>query len=170
MIDTPSQRFIADTMLGKLVKWLRVMGIDVVYDAAAPSDEVVHAAAREGRVLLTRNHRLAWRQENTAPASFLFIESNYYHEQVRQVVEKFGSELAIHLFTRCLRCNTLLQTVAREGIIGEVPPYILASQTVFMHCVACNRVYWAGTHRHRMLQQLQVMLGQALWPFAQHIP
>jgi hypothetical protein len=149
-------------MLGKLVKWLRVMGIDVVYDAAAPNDQLVQAAARERRVLLTRNHRLAWRQENTAPASFLFIESDYYHEQVRQVVEKFGSELAIRLFTRCLRCNTLLQTVTREGIIGEIPAYILASQTTFKHCAACNRVYWAGTHRNRMLQQLEIMLGQAL--------
>jgi uncharacterized protein with PIN domain len=170
MIAIPAQQFIADTMLGKLVKWLRVMGIDVVYDAAAANDQLLHAAEWERRILLTRNHRLAWRRENAASASFLFIESDYYHEQVRQVVEKFGLALEIRVFTRCLRCNGLLKSVRREAIIGKVPPYILASQTTFKHCMVCDRVYWPGTHRDRMLQQLQVMLGRGLWAFAQHIP
>jgi uncharacterized protein with PIN domain len=162
MTDMPVQRFIADTMLGKLVKWLRVMGIDVVYDPAATNDQRLCSTARDGRILLTRDRRLAWRQKSAASAGCLFIESDYYHEQVRQVVQIFALQQSIQMFTRCLRCNRLLQTVNREDAIGKVPSYVSTTQTTFKHCAACNQFYWAGTHRDNMLRQLQVMLGNTL--------
>ncbi|MGH8057884.1 MAG: Mut7-C RNAse domain-containing protein, partial [Candidatus Entotheonellia bacterium] len=78
------KRFIADAMLGKLVKWLRVMGVDVEYDPHTPDHELFRFAVQEGRILLTRDHRLVQRRE--IPGRLL-IESDYYHEQVRQVVQ-----------------------------------------------------------------------------------
>lgn len=170
MTDIPAQRFIADAMLGKLVKWLRVMGIDVMYDPAAAKDQLLRSAEQERRILLTRDCRLAWRQKSAASAGFLFIESDYYHEQVRQVVQIFALQQALRVFTRCLRCNRLLQTVAREVVVGQVPAYVLATQTTFKHCASCNRLYWAGTHRDNMLRQLQAMLGDALAPSVHDLP
>jgi uncharacterized protein len=164
MTDIPAARFIADAMLGKLVKWLRVMGIDVTYDAAAADDQLLSSTVEEGRILLTRDRRLTWRQTSTASAGCLFIESDYYHEQVRQVVQRYALQQAIQVFSRCLRCNTLLQTVTREMVTGRVPPYIAATQTTFKHCATCDRLYWAGTHRDHMLRQLQAMLGDIFSP------
>jgi uncharacterized protein with PIN domain len=151
------KRFIADAMLGKLVKWLRVLGVDVLYDPRASDDQVVRLAEQEERILLTRDRRLAGRRGTHRR---LLIDSDYYHEQVRQVVHRFGLEPAMHVFTRCLRCNTPLCTVARERVAAKVPPYVAATQTAFKRCATCDRIYWGGTHRDNMLRQLQAILGE----------
>ncbi len=151
------ERFIADAMLGKLTKWLRVMGIDVIYDPSVADDQLRRGAEQEGRILLTRDRRLLHRR---GPSRRLLIESDQYHEQVRQVVQTFGLKPAIRVFTRCLRCNTPLHLVAKAAIAGRVPPYVYATQLTFKGCAACDRIYWSGTHRDNMLRQLQVILGE----------
>jgi uncharacterized protein with PIN domain len=157
MANTP--RFVTDTMLGKLTKWLRVMGIDVKYDAASTDAQLLHCAERGGRVLLTRDRQLMHRR-GSAPR--LCIESDYYHEQVRQVVQTFRLADKIQPFTRCLRCNALLCAIAKPTVAERVPPYVYATQMSFKYCVACDRLYWGGTHRKNMLRQLQAMLGDLL--------
>jgi uncharacterized protein with PIN domain len=157
MVAMNDQCFIADVMLGKLTKWLRVMGIDVVYDASVTDDQLLRRAEQERRILLTRDRRLAQRR---APIRRLLVVSDYYHEQVRQVVRTFGLEPAIRVFTRCLRCNTRLYPVTKGAMAGRVPSYVYATQMTFKRCVACDRIYWAGTHRDNMLRQLQAMLGE----------
>jgi uncharacterized protein with PIN domain len=150
------ERFIADAMLGKLTKWLRVMGVDVVYDPSATDDQLLRCAAQEGRILLTRDRRLLHRR---GPTRRLLIESDYYHEQVRQVVQTIGLKPATHVLTRCLRCNAPLHPIAKTAIAERVPPYVYATQMTFKCCLGCDRIYWSGTHRDNMLQQLQVILG-----------
>lgn len=118
MMPMDDECFIADAMLGKLVKWLRVLGIDVAYDPSITNEQLLQCAEHEGRVLLTRNRRLANRRR---PARRLFIESDYYHEQVRQVVQAFTLRGQTRVFSRCIRCNTLLRTVARQFVAGKVP-------------------------------------------------
>jgi uncharacterized protein len=152
-------RFVTDAMLGKLTKWLRVMGIDVVYGRDIGDEQVLQCAASEGRVLLTRDRRLMRRQ---GLARRVFIESDYYHEQVRQVVQAFHLANRIEVFSRCIRCNTPLQTIAKEVVAGRVPSYVFATQMAFKHCTACDHLYWGGTHRDNMLRQLHTMLGDLL--------
>jgi uncharacterized protein with PIN domain len=156
---TNGGRFVTDAMLGKLTKWLRVMGIDVVYGRDIGDEQLLHCAASEGRVLLTRDRRL---MRCRGPARRLFIESDYYHEQVRQVVQAFNLANRIEVFSRCIRCNTSLRPIAKEVVAGRVPPYVFATQLAFKHCMACERLYWGGTHRDNMLRQLQTMLGDLL--------
>jgi len=150
------QRFIADAMLGKLTKWLRVIGVDVRYDPYGSDRQVLWWATQEGRIILTRDRRLGQRC-GTAP--HLWIASDYYHEQLRQVVQTFGLEHESRLFTRCLRCNTPLREVAKQAVAGKVPPYVFGTQPAFKHCAACDRFYWSGTHRDNMGRQLHIMLG-----------
>jgi uncharacterized protein len=159
MTVTNEARFAADAMLGKLTKWLRVMGIDVVYDPDIGDEQLIQCVEREGRVLLTRDRRLIRRRE---PGRRLLIESDYYHEQVRQVVQACALAGRVEVFTRCIRCNTPLRTIAKQVVVGRVPPYVYATQTAFKHCTTCGRLYWGGTHRDHMLRQLQVMLGDLL--------
>jgi uncharacterized protein with PIN domain len=152
-------RFIADAMLGKLTKWLRVVGMDVVYAPELTDAQLLRCAEREGRILLTRDRRLIHRR---GPARRLYIESDYYHEQVRQVVQAFKLEGTIQVFTRCIRCNAPLRTIAKPVVGERVPPYVYATQMAFKHCAVCDRFYWGGTHRANMLRQLQAMLGGLL--------
>ena len=154
MTNTP--QFVTDAMLGKLTKWLRVMGIDVVYDPGSTDAQLLRCAERGGRILLTRDRRLTHRR---TPANLLYIDSDYYHEQVRQVVQVFHLADRIRVFTRCLRCNAPLQPIAKEVVAARVPSYVYATQLTFKHCATCDRLYWGGTHRDNMLRQLQAMLG-----------
>jgi uncharacterized protein with PIN domain len=152
-------QFITDAMLGKLTKWLRVIGMDVIYDPNSTDAQLLRYAERGGRTLLTRDRRLTYRH---SPAYLLYIHSNYYYEQVRQVVQAFNLAEKIQVFTRCLRCNAPLQPIAKEVVMARVPSYVYATQMTFKSCATCNRLYWGGTHRDNMLRQLQTMLGELL--------
>jgi uncharacterized protein with PIN domain len=156
---TRDVQFIADVMLGKLTKWLRVMGIDVLYDPDAIDVQLLRCAERRERILLTRDRHLARRQ---GLPQCLYIESDYYHEQVRQVFQAFHLAERLQPFSRCLRCNAPLGVIAKELVADRVPPYVYATQITFKYCGICDRVYWGGTHRDNMLRQLQAMLNGLL--------
>jgi uncharacterized protein with PIN domain len=157
MINAP--QFVTDAMLGKLTKWLRVIGMDVMYDPDTTDAQLLQCAERGGRIFLTRDRRLTQRR---SPVQLLYVESDYYHEQVRQVVQAFHLADRIQVFTRCLRCNALLRAIAKEVVAERVPPYVYATQMTFKRCETCNRLYWGGTHRDNMLRQLQTMLSGLL--------
>jgi uncharacterized protein with PIN domain len=159
MAMTNDTRFVADTMLGKLTKWLRVMGFDVKYDSETTDVQLLRCAEADERVLLTRDCHLISRRGSI---QHLYIESDYYHQQVRQVVQAFNLAHNIQAFTRCIRCNALLDTIAKPVVVKRVPAYIYATHMLFKHCVLCNHLYWGGTHRDNMLRQLQVMLSDLL--------
>jgi uncharacterized protein len=166
MAMTNAARFVTDAMLGKLTKWLRVMGIDVVYDPDTTDAQLLQCAEREGRILLTRDRALMRRR---GPARRLYIESDYYHEQVRQVVQVFNLAARVQVFTRCIRCNAPLRAIAKQVVAERVPPYVYATQMTFKYCAPCDRFYWGGTHRDNMARQLQTMLG-GLSPITSEAP
>jgi uncharacterized protein with PIN domain len=153
---TDEAQFIADVMLGKLTKWLRVMGIDVIYDPGTSGASLLQYAGSSGRIFLTRDRRLMHRQ---GPAQRLYIESDYYHEQVRQVVQAFHLAEGMQIFSRCLRCNATLRAIAKPLVSERVPPYVYATQMTFKQCAICDQLYWGGTHRDDMLRQLQTILS-----------
>ena len=156
---TNAPQFVADAMLGKLTKWLRVMGIDVLYHPDIDDAQLLQYAARDGRIFLTRDRHIVRRR---GPAQRLYIKSDYYHEQVRQVVQAFHLTDSIQVFTRCLRCNAPLRAIVKEAVAESVPSYVYATQMTFKHCARCDRLYWGGTHRDNMLRQLRAMLGGLL--------
>ena len=158
---TQDTRFVADTMLGKLTKWLRVMGFDVRYDAETTDAQLLRCAEADDRILLTRDHNLI-ACRGSAQRLYLYIESDYYHQQVRQVVQAFNLTHNIQAFTRCIRCNAPLLSIGKSAVINRVPAYVYASHVTFKHCALCDHLYWAGTHRDNMSRQLQVMLRDLL--------
>src|ERR1043166_2773242 len=105
-------------MLGRLVKWLRGIGQDVIYGPHLTGYGLIRAARQENRLILTRDRGLNKKQ----PPALIFIKSNHYDEQLRQVVETCRLKVADKLFTRCLTCNTLLQGRPKESVRGMVPP------------------------------------------------
>jgi uncharacterized protein len=148
-------KFAADRMLGRLVKWLRIMGHDVIYGQHLSGYGLIRAARKENRLILTRDRKLKMKQ----PPDFLFIESDRYTEQVRQVIRACRLRPSAHPFRRCLECNSVLQPRSKELIEKIVPPYVFSTQEKFSWCPECRRVYWPATHHQRMLEELRKIEG-----------
>jgi uncharacterized protein with PIN domain len=141
--------FIADEMLGRLARWLRLLGYDTLYAGHLPgvgalSDHQIAALARaQGRIVLTRDRELVRRKG----IECLWIESQAPEEQLAEVVAAFGyPEGAARWDARCPRCNTALVEVPRHQARAHVPPYVWQTQRRFAHCRACDQYYWRGTH------------------------
>lgn len=153
------RRFVADVMVGKLARWLRVLGVDVLYDPSLHDQDLVGLARRERRVLLTRDRPLA-RQPGEPPR--LLIESDDFRLQLRQVVRSFGLDPAARLFTRCIECNYPLEWALPEEVRERVPPYVFATQTSFKRCSACDKIFWGGTHREHMIRVLDSIFAGSI--------
>jgi uncharacterized protein with PIN domain len=147
-------------MLGKLARWLRVLGCDVEYFPAIDDGELVARALRDGRLILTRDTLLVRRRG--ASTSHFFVSGDHFRDQLRQVVEHFAIDPAGRFLTRCLECNALLAEIDRGAVSGRVPPYVYATQTEFRACPSCGKLYWAGTHRERMAAEVAAILGREL--------
>jgi len=149
------QRFVADRMLGKLAKWLRVLGYDVVYLKKAAQKEILENL-QAGRTLLTRNRRAqSWQGKGRV----FLVKDNDPKIQLREVVKGLRLvEADGAIFSRCLNCNRPLDAVRREEVREEVPDYIYQRQKEFHRCIDCGKVYWHGSHAVRMRQQLKEIL------------
>jgi len=149
-------RFVADVMLGRLSKWLRIAGFDVLYSNTFDDDELVALSRRENRILLSRDTRLLVRK---AVRRFIFLESEDVRAQIQQVLRETHTGDLPGLLTRCLTCNEVLSDVERETVRDTVPPFVYRTQSRFKRCPRCCKVYWAGTHRQAVLRTLQALIN-----------
>lgn len=155
-------RFLVDLNVGRLAKWLRVLGYDARFAPNLDDGGLVEEARREGRVLLTRDRRLLHRRAvASGEVKALLLESEDPWDQLRQVVQA----LALHhprLFSRCLVCNTPLAPAEPREVQDLVPPYVLRRHRRFLRCPSCGRAYWPGTHWRNMQAELARLLREAL--------
>ncbi len=142
-------RLVADAMLGRLAKWLRMLGYDTLYWRGDDAG-LVRLALVENRLLLTRDTRLPSR---LPPGRTLLIESDHYEEQIGQVAGRLG--VPPQIGHRCLRCNDPLEPAAKGEVRGEVPEFVWQRHDRFARCFRCRRVYWEGTHYARMMAVLE---------------
>ena len=142
-------RLLLNGMLGRLSKWLRLLGYDTAYFPNLDDNELVRLARAQGRMLLTRDRELARRRG----LNCLLVESDELEEQIQQVISELHLE-AEQPFSRCPVCNTPLQEVAKSSVRERVPPYIFRTKEHFSLCPECNRIYWRGTHWTRMRQEM----------------
>ncbi len=150
-------RFIADAMLGKLAKWLRIIGCDVAYDPEISDRDIAERGRREGRVILTRDTLLARRRD--ARDNCFLVEGDSYRDQLRRVVERFSIDPQAGLFSRCVRCNEPLGDADKTWVAGKVPPYVYETQDSFGTCTRCGRIYWKATHWEEMGRHLRAILA-----------
>jgi uncharacterized protein with PIN domain len=150
-------RFAADKMLGRLAKWLRIIGQDVAYGPHLSGYGLIRAARQEDRLILTRDRALIKKN----PPDYLFIESDRFREQLRQVIEACRLDPLKEAFTRCSECNVRLQPVDKESVRGKVPAYVYSTQRQFSSCERCRRIYWPATHQQKMLEELRALEPKA---------
>lgn len=140
-------------MLGKLAKWLRMLGYDTSYIPDADDDELVRIAVREDRILLTRDRVLCDRR--MVRKRCVFVDWGSTKEQVRQVIRELDLQVdRRNLFTRCAVCNGEIAPMSKLDVEGRVPPYVYATQPEFGYCAGCDRIYWRGTHVQHVLEAL----------------
>jgi len=158
ILSSPA-RFVVDGMLGTLAKWLRVLGADTLYFRDAADDRLLRIARDEGRVLLTRDRPLAAR--GGAVEVFL-VESEPLEGQLSEVLGRFPQAGAQgeEPLTRCTLCNTRLEEADPETARPRVPPYVARTQERFLHCLTCDKFYWAATHVEAMRERLKELLGE----------
>jgi hypothetical protein len=134
-------RLLADSMLGSLGRWLRLLGYDTAIARSEPDWQIVRRARAEERVILTRDRALAQRQG----VRTLLVLTNGLDEQLAQTARDLLLPQP-QPGTRCLHCNALLQPASREDVVDAIPPYVLQTQENVRRCPMCRRVYWRGTH------------------------
>jgi uncharacterized protein with PIN domain len=140
-------KFIADVMLGRLAKRMRLLGFDVLYDRAYDDNDIIRLSLQEGRVILTRDTELAARP---LASRNIFLKSDDVREQLEQMLSAIPSDEASVPLTRCSACNHLLTDAPKPEIRDSVPGYVYDKYPVFLRCISCGRVYWRGTHVSRM--------------------
>jgi uncharacterized protein with PIN domain len=144
-------RFLADSMLGRLAKWLRVMGYDTYYQPFY-KEGIIGQLIHDGRRLLSRRKAITEQYQNA-----LLILSDHVNEQLQEI--KQGGNLTpdrSNWFSRCLICNVRLKEAEAEKARESVPEYVLYENLAGIRfCPSCSRYFWPGSHRERMIRQLE---------------
>ena len=146
------EKFIADGHLGKLVRDLRLLGFDVVYDPSAEDRQLLRAMKIDNRALLTRDRRLLM---HGIVRHGYYLRSQKPLEQTIEVLRRFDLFLAFAPFTRCLHCNALLEPVEKGEIIEELEPLTKIYYEQFRRCTGCGQIYWPGSHFDKLLARIE---------------
>jgi uncharacterized protein len=147
--------FLADVMLGKLARWLRVLGYDTAWEPMIDDALLVRRGAEEGRWVLTQDRRLV---RDRQADHLLLIEKDAPLEQLQEVAAQVPLSRD-RLFRRCMECNTPLHDVSPAEADPRVPRDVLSAAGGVRRCPGCERVYWDGSHTRRMRRQLEGVLG-----------
>lgn len=146
--------FIADCHLGKLARYLRLMGFDTLYFTQIDDNDLITLALEQNRIILTRDRGLSERKN----APVLFLESKETSAQLQAVISRFNLKEHPAPFSRCIVCNAPLQVVDKEKVLHKLPQKVRRYFSHFEQCPVCDRVYWHGDHYRRMKQFLEDVL------------
>lgn len=148
-------RFVCDCMLGKLARWLRVLGFDTAYFHHIEDRRLLEWAGGEKRIVLTRDQALA---EAAGEGHVLLVRSDDLGEQLHQVISELGLRTTRErLFSRCIECGGPIERLPAGDAAGRVPDYVRETQDSFSTCPNCNKIYWNSTHVSAMLERLEQM-------------
>ena len=151
-------RFVLDGHLGKLANYLRLLGFDTRYRNDFDDQELAEISSRERRILLTRDRGLLKRGLVTHGYC---VRAKASRQQVIEVLRRFDLAQNAHPFSRCARCNGLLQPVSKDEVFDRLEPKTKRYYHEFQICRTCDQVYWKGSHFERMERQLQELLDVA---------
>lgn len=150
----PPTRFMADAMLGRLARWLRILGYDTAYEKVIADEVLIERVARENRWLLTRDRYLA--QRKVLRGRHTLIERDGLADQLRQLHQDLKIDLDMNRRRgyRCADCNVALISLSRDDARPLVPPFVAQRHQEFLQCPQCRRAFWPGTHWHDLLSRV----------------
>ena len=150
-------KFLVTKELGKLAKWLRILGFDTCYSISSQKSHIIISSLREGRIILTKNKRIGSR----VGVCFVHIKDDFIKEQLQQIIREL--KLVINkdkFFRRCVLCNKELKIIEKDKVEDKVPEYVYSTQEIFHECCVCKRIYWKGTHWGNVEEILTEVLGK----------
>ncbi len=139
-------KFAADAALGRLSKWLRIMGYDCIYPGVVEEQNLYGE-----RMFLTRS-------ANVKGTGIVFIGCNNIKNQIEVLTRLLPIMENIQPFSRCVVCNIALKSLKKEEVLGDVPDHIHLTHDNFKFCSNCRRVFWPGTHKERMERQIETFV------------
>jgi len=148
-------RFIADGMLGKLTRWLRMLGHNVKYSNKLDDPQLILIAKREGRVLLTRDLEL-YQQATARGVQAYYVNGVNEAEDLAKLAKRFGINLDVDMkISRCPKCNAQVKPVPKEKVAGKVEETTFSYYNEFWECPKCGQIYWQGAHWTRIIKTLE---------------
>ncbi|RNI27552.1 hypothetical protein EFA69_15620 [Rufibacter immobilis] len=151
-------RFVLDVHLGKLARYLRLLGFDTLYQNHYSDADIAALAAQEQRIVLTRDVGLL-KQKQVVWGYWL--RSQHWEEQLREVINQFNLLPQVQPFCRCLACNGEIARVSKEAVLPLLPPKTRLFFQEFYQCPHCRRVYWKGSHYEKMERFLSHLRSSA---------
>ncbi len=152
-----------DLNVGRLVKWLRVMGYDALFVPEADDGELLRLAGEEGRIVITRDRNIMQRRGVTSGrVKALLVTSDDFRRQMQQVIEVLGLGVQ-NSFSLCVECNVPLRYIEKHLVKERVPQFVYGTQSHFYVCPTCDKLYWRGTHWRNMHRELAGFRGLGQW-------
>jgi uncharacterized protein with PIN domain len=151
-------RFIADSHLGGLARFLRMLGFDTLYSNDWHDNEIRRIAVLERRIILTRDRDLLKCRDVTHGC---FLHALKPEQQLREIVRRLQLEHDARPFTLCLECNVPLQPIDKSAVVDRVPPNAARYYQTFNTCAQCSGIFWEGSHWRRMRAVLDGLLNSA---------
>jgi uncharacterized protein with PIN domain len=146
--------------VGKLARWLRMMGFDSLFFNGSEDSHMVARALAEGRVILTRDTEIMKRRViSSGRLQAVLIHSEEPEQQMQQLMDTLDLRQQYQPFTLCLECNQPLVPRRQGEVKDRVPLYVYKTQSQYMECPACHRIYWQGTHWQAMVKMLDKFSG-----------
>jgi hypothetical protein len=147
-------KFLADGMLGKITRWLRMIGCDIKYFNDLDDEELISISVKEKRVLLTRDIELFRRAVSKGADAFL-VEGRDEIEKLAEIGKHFDLNLEIDVEkSRCPKCNARIHPVSKSEVEGRIPPATFKFYDEFWECPSCKQIYWQGSHWKRIRRTL----------------
>ena len=146
----PAPKFIADCHLGRVAKYLRILGYDTLYFSHIEDNDLIKLANDEGRIILTRDRELSERKH----ANAFLLKAMDTQTQLKTILEHFGLSKEVKGTSRCLVCNTPLESIDKEEVIDQLPEGVKKHFELFERCPTCHRIYWHGDHYRNMVSLL----------------
>jgi len=148
-------KFITDGMLGKLTRWLRMLGQDVEYSRSVEDKKLIEMAKKEQRTILTRDLKL-YQQAMMQGVNAVLVEASTGAEKLADLARRFNFKLEIDVtVSRCPKCNTKIRPVPKDMVIDRVPKTTSTYYNEFWECPSCGQVYWQGAHWKRIEKTLE---------------
>jgi uncharacterized protein with PIN domain len=148
-------KFIADGMLGKLTRWLRMLGHNVKYSNKLDDAQLMAIAKKERRILLTRDLEL-YQQATAKGIQAFYVDGQTEAENLAKIAQRFGISLDIDMAkSRCPKCNAQVKPIPKEKVAGKVEESTYTYYNEFWECPKCGQIYWQGAHWTRIRKTLE---------------
>ena len=145
-------KFILDVHLGKLAKYMRMLGLDTFYKNDLDDEEIINISIKQRRAILTRDKGIL---KNKSVTHGYFVRNTDPEKQLFEIAERFHLKNEVKEFSRCIECNEILQRIEKDEIIERIPDKVKNFYEEFFICRNCDKVYWKGSHTEEMEKLIQ---------------